>query len=431
LGGNCPICNFLNVASDRFCGQCGQPLDLQRLACSCCQPQSITTPQKITEPPKVPVDFTKEILKPMDIPTEPIINESDFRKNPPKIERVDTLADSHPPLYEKIIIPDGTDDELTRMSEEILAITEPQFEDPTMENPTLEQSFRMETSSSPRETLIFALDSMNTRIQILTEAGEHIRSFGEIGPGHGQFENPQKIAIDEKNRWIYVSDFNNNRVQKFDLEGNFVSTIGRPGSREGEFNFPQGLAVDSDGNLYVADEFNDRIQVFSSDGKFLDLFAEKDELKLDTPSGITITKDNQIIVIDSSSRLLHFDQDFNLLQEMKNFDNPLGTFSDPRGLAVAADGRIFVADTQNNMIKVISADGRFLQALGSNGNEPGQFDTPSDLFVTEDGFIYVADTWNHRIQVFDPELNFLSSIGGFGHDPGKFNHILDVKVVRI
>lgn len=52
----------------------------------------------------------------------------------------------------------------------------------------------------------------------------------------------------------------------------FLKAWGYQGSDEGQFNYPSGVAVDSSGNVYVSDLHNNRIQKFTSDGKFITMW---------------------------------------------------------------------------------------------------------------------------------------------------------------
>jgi len=97
-----------------------------------------------------------------------------------------------------------------------------------------------------------------------------------------------------------------------------------------------------------------------------------------------------------------------------------GQFNRPRGVAVAADGTIYVADTDNHRIQHVDSSGNVLHIWGSFadsnvGEAPGgTFYEPWGIDVGPDGSVYVADTWNHRIQKFTPDGIFLNSWGYFG-----------------
>ncbi len=95
-----------------------------------------------------------------------------------------------------------------------------------------------------------------------------------------------------------------------------------------------------------------------------------------------------------------------------------GQFSAPRAIAIGPDGLLYVADSGNNRIQVLDAEGNFIRAWGSAGSGLGQFQEPWGIAVSDAGRVYVADTWNHRIQVFDQEGNFLSTWGHFADTKG-------------
>ncbi len=102
-----------------------------------------------------------------------------------------------------------------------------------------------------------------------------------------------------------------------------------------------------------------------------------------------------------------------------------GQFNAPRGIAVAPDGSLYVADTRNFRIQHLSPDGQVLGVWGTYGNlmdggpeaaPPGTFNEPWGVAVGPDGSVYVTDTWNHRIQKFTADGKFLTMWGHFGND---------------
>ena len=100
--------------------------------------------------------------------------------------------------------------------------------------------------------------------------------------------------------------------------------------------------------------------------------------------------------------------------------DPKHPFKRPRGVALGADGKIFIADTGNSRVQILSADGQFLGAFGENGSQAGELDSPESVAVGLDGRIYVADTGNNRVQVFTEEGILLFQFGEKGSEPGKF-----------
>jgi uncharacterized protein (TIGR03663 family) len=110
------------------------------------------------------------------------------------------------------------------------------------------------------------------------------------------------------------------------------------------------------------------------------------------------------------------------VQAEQIFGGP-GQFNHPRNMAVAADGRIYVADTSNHRLVVLDAQGAEIATWGSFGTEQGQFNEPWDVAIGPDGNIFVADTWNHRIQKFTPEGKFLTAWGAFISTDGQLGQM--------
>jgi uncharacterized protein (TIGR03663 family) len=96
-----------------------------------------------------------------------------------------------------------------------------------------------------------------------------------------------------------------------------------------------------------------------------------------------------------------------------------GQFTSPRAVAIGADGTWYVADSGNQRIQVLDADGVTVRMWGSAGSGPGQFQEPWGIAVNQKlGRVYVSDTWNHRVQVFDLEGNYLKEWGHFADTKG-------------
>jgi sugar lactone lactonase YvrE len=93
--------------------------------------------------------------------------------------------------------------------------------------------------------------------------------------------------------------------------------------------------------------------------------------------------------------------------------------SDPKNVAVGADGRIYVVEGKAARVTVFNADGSFASSWGGPGQGDGQFQEPWGIAVAPDGTVYVADTWNHRIQYFDPNGKFLGKWGKLADAKGS------------
>ncbi len=112
------------------------------------------------------------------------------------------------------------------------------------------------------------------------------------------FYQPNDVIV-APNGDIFVSEGHgagNNRVLKFTKDGKLIKSWGKLGTGPGEFDQPHALAFDSKGRLYVGDRNNNRIQVFDQDGKYISEMRQ-----FSRPSGIFIDKNDMIYVADSES----------------------------------------------------------------------------------------------------------------------------------
>ena len=294
-------------------------------------------------------------------------------------------------------------------------------------------------------------------------AGEGISfvtAWGSPGSGDGQFRTPNGIAVDDRGD-VYVVDSENNRIEKFSATGRFLGKWGRnggdgsAGSGDGEFNFPYGVAADGWGNVYVADGRNNRIQKFTSDGKFLakwgrnggDGSAGTGDGEFNNPRGVTTDVFGNVYVADhGNNRIEKFARDGRFLRKWgrNGGDGSAGSgngeFDQPRGLAVGARGRIYVAEKRNHRIQELGADGTFLRKWGRNGgdgtpgNGDGEFNLPYGVAVARNGHVFVADTLNNRIQEFTASGQFVAKLGRNGGDgsagsgTGEFNAVYGIAV---
>jgi DNA-binding beta-propeller fold protein YncE len=188
--------------------------------------------------------------------------------------------------------------------------------------------------------------------------------------------------------------------------------LGAPGSEPGQFQGPRDLEVASDGSLYVADTKNHRIQhiavdgtVLHSWGAFADISAgEAPGGSFYEPWGIGLGADGSVYVADTwNHRVQKFTPEGDFITSWGYFgqaEQP-DAFWGPRDIAIDGQGRVYVSDTGNKRIAVFDADGNFLTQFGLAGLALGEFDEPVGITIGRDGKVYVADTWNQRIQVFE------------------------------
>jgi len=95
--------------------------------------------------------------------------------------------------------------------------------------------------------------------------------------------------------------------------------------------------------------------------------------------------------------------------------------AEPAGVALDASGKLYIADTGNNRVRVLSPSGTTLRTFGSPGSGDGQFNSPWGVALDSSGNIYVSDSGNNRVQKFDSAGTFLSQFGGLGSGNGQFS----------
>ena len=190
-----------------------------------------------------------------------------------------------------------------------------------------------------------------------------------------------------------------------------TNAFGAEGAAPGQFEAPRGVALAPDGSIYVADSRNNRIEKFDATGKFLSTWGSFGSLdaktadpgKFNEPWGVAVGADGSVYVSDTwNHRVQKFDANGTFVKMWGIFgqgETP-DAFWGPRAIVVDGQGRVYVSDTGNKRIVVFDANGTSLNVIGTAGSDPGQFDEPVGLAVTNDGNVYVADTWNQRIQQF-------------------------------
>jgi sugar lactone lactonase YvrE len=190
--------------------------------------------------------------------------------------------------------------------------------------------------------------------------------------------------------------------------------------RDGEayrarFTDPFGVAAAADGTVYVADGIaSHRIRAISPDGSHVTTLAggmrgfadgSGSEARFDTPSGLAVAPDGTIYVADTGNNAVRSITPDGIVTTIAGNgtagfrDGASGEalFNGPVGVAVSASGRVFVADTYNDKIRVVEPDGRVATFAPD-----AVFNTPSGVAVDASGRVYVADTRNRVVQQIDP-----------------------------
>jgi DNA-binding beta-propeller fold protein YncE len=190
------------------------------------------------------------------------------------------------------------------------------------------------------------------------------------------------------------------------------------------------LQPDAHGNLWVFHRSEPPILEFDASGKLLKSFGAGMFVQ---PHGLTIDRDGNLWTTDSQAKDGKGQQVFKMSPDGKVLMT-LGkagvagagpdAFNGPSGVAIAANGDIFVADGHggdtNARVVKFSKDGKFIKEWGKKGTGPGEFDTPHSIAMDSKGRVFVADRGNSRIQIFDQDGKFIDQWKQFGRPSGLY-----------
>ncbi|MBT5471001.1 MAG: 6-bladed beta-propeller, partial [Nitrospina sp.] len=223
------------------------------------------------------------------------------------------------------------------------------------------------------------------------------------------------LAVDVEGN-IFVADYELDRIQKFTSDGKFLMQWGSSGKNAGQFNSPTGLAIDSQQNIFVTDTYNHRVQKFDLQGNFIKEWGEYQVVSIvksflnffvgaegnfNYPTRITVGLNNALYVSDAyNNRVQRFSSEGDFISQFGGLGFLGGGFRVSSGIASDKSGDLYVADFYNHRVQMFTADGCFLTQWGGKGQGAGQFDGPTDVAVGPQGKVYVADWGNHQIQTF-------------------------------
>ncbi len=303
------------------------------------------------------------------------------------------------------------------------------------------------------------LRSINFSSGLLTQIAGQVGKAGNTGDGgfaaSATFYTPQRpLAL--PNGDVIVPDARNNRVRYINstsgiitafigINGEFgydISNEGKP-ALEGFLNFPSCVAQDSAGDFFIADTWNSKIRRVHNGRIFL--FAGHATISPEgrndlnypgivddgRPANNTLLWGPQSVVLDAADNVLIANAGHHTIRFVNRTTGLIYTLAgrhavggndgdgglavsallnNPHGLALQrSTGNIFIADSNNNAIRVIlGASGIIMRvggdAMGSKGYTDGtnslfsRFNHPSDIIISPEGALFVADNKNNAVR---------------------------------
>lgn len=182
-----------------------------------------------------------------------------------------------------------------------------------------------------------------------------------------------------------------------------------------DFQAPSAVAVDSNDNLYVFQRGDPPVLVFDPDGNLYAQWTRNNGTPADAHL-IYIGQDDGVYLADRDAhQILKYTTEGELVMSLgvrdraelqEPFNHPADMCVAPAGSPVAGD--LFVADGYgNSRVHRFSNSGDHISSFGEPGGGPGQFRVPHSVRVSTDGRVYVADRENNRVQILTPEGAFI------------------------
>ena len=298
------------------------------------------------------------------------------------------------------------------------------------------------------------ISRIDTKGMMTRYAGSGESGFsGDGGPAiKANFKTPAGLAFDPEGN-LYIADRENHRVRKIDTSGN-ISTfagIGKAGfSGDGgpavraKLNLPSGLATDKKGNLFISDRSNDRIRVVDKKG-VIRTYAGSGvagfqgdagpalKAQLDKPFGIALDEAENLYIADRNNNRVRKVSPEGIITTVAgdggfffmgdNGPAYRASVAAPTGVAVDKKGNLYIADRNNNRIRLVDKLGMIRTVAGTgqqdyNGDSETARETnlylPFGLTVDSNDNLLIIDRSHYRIRRIDPKSGKVETVAGNG-----------------
>jgi streptogramin lyase len=243
----------------------------------------------------------------------------------------------------------------------------------------------------------------------------------------GGLGEPYELAFDKAGD-IYFCDRTKHNIQKIDHKTKAVIPVAGTGAEgfagdggpaiQAQFRQPHSIAFTADGHLLICDILNFRIRSLDPKSGAIETWAGTGQrgpaadgapLKgtpLDGPRALAIDKaGNYYLALREGNAIYRLDVKGGKMYRFagtgeKGFTGDgaqarNAKLSGPKGVALAPDGSLYIADTENHAIRRVAKDG-VITTVAGNGQR-GELARPHGVFVDAKGVVYIADSENNRI----------------------------------
>lgn len=282
---------------------------------------------------------------------------------------------------------------------------------------------------------------------ITTIAGNGQRGYSGDGGSarQAQLNEPYEIRFDKRGN-IYFVERLNHLVRHVDAKSGIISTIAGTGqagfsgdgnaATKATLNQPHSIQFDRQGNLYICDILNHRIRRVNTKTGIITTFAGTGEKK-PTPDRAKITgtplngpramdfdqQGNLWLALREGNAVYRLDLKADIIHHVAGIGRSgftgnggsakLATLSGPKGLSIAPNGNVYLADTESHSIRMINLQKGTLELIAGTGTKSDaqpsgcengqplqcQMARPHGVFVDKDGAVFIGDSETNRILV--------------------------------
>lgn len=244
---------------------------------------------------------------------------------------------------------------------------------------------------------VLVADTNNGRIEKFEPSGVFITTLGAKGTGYGQLGAPNGLAIDQAGN-LYIADALKHCVEKLSPDGTFIGEW--KGSNLGLYG-PRRIAIGPDNSLYIVDQGHARIVRLSTDGQVLAAWGTKGtgDGQFDDPTSVAVDPTTRKVYVADprNSRIQVFDSNGKFLEKwsVREWGAPVG-FED---LAIDSKlGRLYASSAHMNSVLVFDLKGTRSGSL--TPKPPDKLQGPSALALANRK-LYVLDMAANRVSEID------------------------------
>ncbi len=284
--------------------------------------------------------------------------------------------------------------------------------------------------------------------RITTVAGTGKKGYSGDGglATAAQLNEPYEVRFDKAGNLYFVERLNH-IVRRVDRKTNIITTLAGNGTagfggdggaaNQAQMNQPHSIQFDGAGNLYICDILNHRIRKVTMRTGVITTFAGTGEKKatpdgakiigtpLNGPRAIDFDKQGDMwLALREGNAVYRLNMKAGTIHHVagtgaKGFTGnggaaKLATLSGPKGLSIAPNGNVYLADTESHSIRMIDIRKGTLELIAGTGergdgpkNEDGDplqcaMARPHGVFVDRDGAIYIGDSETHRVRQIRP-----------------------------